>query len=284
MTARTRGLQRFLHDRSAVAAAAVLLAVTLLALLAPVVAPYDHTAQLDITNLKNARPSAAHWFGTDAASRDVLSRVLFGARVSLGVAVLAVAVSVTLGTLYGAVAGFVGGRVDALMMRLVDTLLSLPRVLVLIAVLALWGGLATPWLVLALGLTGWFGVSRLARAHVIATKSQEFVVAARALGASDARLLVRHVLPHAVAPVLVTAMLGVGNVIALEAGLSYLGVGVQPPAASWGSILHDGSEFVASAWWVAMAPGLAIVLTVLAVNLVGDGLRDALDPRHVDAR
>jgi peptide/nickel transport system permease protein len=284
MSAAPAGLRAFLRDRSAVAAAVVLAAVALLALLAPVVAPYDPVAQLDITRLKNAPPSSAHWFGTDAASRDVLSRVLFGARVSLGVAVLAVAVSVTLGTAYGAVAGFAGGRVDAVMMRLVDTLLSLPRVLLLIAVLAIWGNLPTPWLVLALGLTGWFGVSRLARAQVIATKSREFVVAAQALGASERRVLARHVLPHVVAPVLVTAMLGVGNVIALEAGLSYLGVGVRPPNASWGSILQDGSEFVASAWWVALAPGVAIVLTVLAVNVLGDGLRDALDPRHVDGR
>ena len=272
-------MRAFLRDRSAVAAAIVLAVVALLALLAPVVAPFDPTTPLDITGLKNAPPSRAHWFGTDAASRDVLSRVLYGARVSLGVAVLAVTVSVTVGTAYGAIAGFVGGRLDAVMMRLVDTLLSLPRVLLLIAILSMWGHLPTPWLVLALGLTGWFGVSRLARAQVIATKSREFVVAAHALGASERRVLTRHVLPHVVAPVLVTAMLGMGNVIALEAGLSYLGVGVRPPDASWGSILHDGSEFVASAWWVALAPGVAIVLTVLAVNIVGDGLRDALDPR-----
>jgi peptide/nickel transport system permease protein len=278
------GLRAFVRDRTAVAAAVVLLLVALLALFAPLVAPYDHVQPLDIERLKNARPSSAHWFGTDAYSRDVLSRVLFGARVSLGVAVLAVAVSVTVGTAYGAVAGFVGGRVDAAMMRLVDTLLSLPRVLLLIAVLTMWGHLPTMWLVLALGLTGWFGVSRLARAQVIATKGREFVVAAQALGASEGRVLARHVLPHVVAPVLVTAMLGVGNVIALEAGLSYLGVGVQPPEASWGSILQDGAESVATAWWVALAPGVAIVLTVLAINIVGDGLRDALDPRHVDAR
>jgi peptide/nickel transport system permease protein len=275
---------RFRQDRGAVLAAIVLGTVALLALLAPVVSPYDPAAQLDITALKNARPSRAHWFGTDVFSRDVLSRVLHGARVSLGVAVLAVTVSVTVGTAYGAVAGYAGGRVDSAMMRLVDTLLSLPRVLLLIAVLALWGTVPTPWLVLVLGLTGWFGVSRLARGQVLAYKEREFAVAARALGASDARILVRHVLPHVAAPVLVSATLGVGNVIALEAGLSYLGIGVQPPNASWGSILLDGSEFAATAWWVALAPGLAIVLTVLSVNVLGDGLRDTLDPRHVDGR
>jgi peptide/nickel transport system permease protein len=254
------------------------------ALLAPWLAPYDPAAQPDMVALKGLPPSAAHPFGTDPYSRDVLSRVLYGARVSLAVAVLATAVSVVAGTAYGAVAGWRGGRTDAVMMRLVDAALAVPRVLLLLAVTALWGGLPLGPFILLLGLTQWFAVSRLVRAEVLARRGAEYVTAARALGAGEWRTLARHVLPNVLSPVLVAAALGVANVVVLEAGLSYLGFGVRPPQPSWGNIIQDGADQVATLWWVSLFPGLAIVLTVACFNALGDVLRDVVDARHVDAR
>ena len=252
-----------------------------IASLAPFLAPYSPTEQPDIVGQKELAPSLAHPFGTDSFSRDVLSRVIYGARVSLSVATLAVLLSATIGLAYGLVAGYAGGRVDAVMMRLLDALLSIPRVLLLIAVLALWSPVPIPMLVLLLGLTGWFAVSRLVRAETRALRDREFVVAARALGASGPAIVVRHLLPNVLGPVIVAATLGIGNVIILEAGLSYLGIGAHEPAASWGSILQSGSDVFASAWWLVLFPGLAILITVLAFNTLGDALRDALDPRQL---
>ena len=275
---------RLRRNRAALTALGAVAALSLVALLAPALAPYDPTAQLDIVTLKAQAPSLAHPFGTDAFSRDVLSRVLYGARVSLGVAVLAVVLSATLGTAYGAVAGFYGGRLDAVMMRLIDALLAVPRILLLIGVLALWGRIRLPLLVVLLGLTGWFGVSRLVRAEVRALRGQDFVTSARALGAGDLRLLVRHILPNALAPVIVAATLGVGHVVIVEAGLSYLGIGVQQPQPSWGNIIQEGGDQVASMWWMSLFPGLLIVVTVMAFTALGDALRDASDPRQLDGR
>lgn len=276
--------RRLVRDRAAMFAGAVLAIMLLAALLAPLLAPYDPAAQPDIVALRSQPPSLAHWFGTDPYSRDVLSRVLHGGRVSLSVAVLAIAIAMTVGTAYGAVAGLAGGRTDAIMMRVIDGFLSIPRVLLLVAVLALWRGIPLPALVALLGFTGWFGVSRLVRAQVRALRERDFVVSARALGAGTSRLLVRHILPNVLSPVLVAATLGVGNVIILEAGLSYLGLGVQVPQPSWGNIIQDGMDQVSALWWVSVFPGLAIVVTVMAVNRLGDGLRDALDPRQLDGR
>jgi peptide/nickel transport system permease protein len=272
-------LARLRRDPSALFALVLLGTFLLLALAAPLIAPYDPVAQPGIVDLKNQAPSAAHPLGTDLFSRDVLSRVLYGARVSLGVGLLAALLSTTLGAAYGAIAGWTGGFVDAAMMRIVDACLGIPRVLVLLAIVALWGHVSTLTLVVIIAGTGWFATSRLARAEVRSLREREYVHAARALGAPESRLLVRHVLPHLVPPLLVAATLSVGNVIALEAGLSYLGLGVQPPNASWGSIMQDGADFVTTAWWTTAAPAALIVLTVLAVNILGDGLRDALDPR-----
>jgi len=277
-------LRRLLVSRGAVLGLVTIGALVLAGGLAPLLAPYDPASQPDIVALRSRPPSLAHPFGTDPYSRDVLSRMLYGARVSLGVATLAVLVSATVGTAYGAVAGFAGGRVDAVMMRAVDALLAVPRVLLLIAVLALWGGVPLPVLVLLLGLTGWFGVSRLVRAQVLALREREFVVAAHALGAGGFRVLARHVLPNALSPVIVAATLGVGHTIVLEAGLSYLGVGVRQPQASWGSIIQDGADQIVTHWWISLFPGLAIVLTVMALTAVGDALRDALDPRQLPRR
>lgn len=275
-------LGRLHRDPVATAALRVIIALCVVALLAPWLAPYSPVGQPDIVALKNLPPSLAHPFGTDYASRDVLSRVLYGARVSLSVAALAILLAATVGTAWGAVAGFYGGRVDEIMMRLVDAVLSVPRILILIAVLVLWGAVSLPALVILLGLTGWFSVSRLVRAQVLSLREQEMVLSARALGARDGEILLRHILPNVMSPVIVAATLGIANVIIVEAGLSYLGIGVRPPTPSWGNMIQDGAELLSSVWWVSLFPGLAIVLTVMAFNLAGDGLRDALDPHQVD--
>jgi peptide/nickel transport system permease protein len=276
-------LARLRHDTAGMLALRFLIFVAAVALLAQWLAPFPPDKQLDIGALASQPPSVAHPFGTDVFSRDVLSRLVFGARISLSVAVLAILVSITVGTAYGAIAGYAGGRVDAVMMRIIDALLSIPRILVLLAIFALWGRVSLGALVLILGLTGWFGTSRLVRAQVQALKTEEMVVAARALGARNRRILWRHILPGVTSTVVVTATLGIGHVIILEAGLSFLGVGVQPPTASWGNIISDGASNVAGLWWMSLFPGLAIVLTVMAFNVVGDALRDALDPREIQA-
>jgi len=252
-----------------------------IALLAPALAPYAPNEQLDIIRLKSQPPSLAHPLGTDQYSRDLLSRMLFGARISLSVAMIAVCLSATIGTAYGLLAGYIGGVVDAVMMRVLDAFLAIPRVLLLIALLAMWSPVPLPMLIVIIGCTGWFEVSRLVRAEVLAVKQRDYILAARALGAPNARLLGRHVLPNILNPVLVAAALGVGNVIILEAGLSYLGVGAHAPTASWGSIFFDGSEAFQSTWWIALFPGLAIVMTVLAFNAFGTALRDTLDPHQL---
>jgi len=262
-------------------ALALILLLCVVALFAPLLAPYPPTAQLDIVALKSQPPSFAHPFGTDQYSRDLLSRMLFGARISLSVAMLAVLLSATLGAAYGLTAGYVGGRVDAVMMRLLDACLAIPRVLLLVALLALWSPVPLGVLIAIIGLTGWFEVSRLVRAEVLAVKQREYVVAARALGTSGFRIVWRHVLPHILNPVIVAATLGVGNVIILEAGLSYLGIGARAPTASWGSIFFDGSDAFQTTWWIALFPGLAIIVTVLAFNVIGTALRDALDPHQL---
>lgn len=274
-------LRRLARHRSARWGLAVIGLLVVAALVGPTFSSYGCSEQLDIVRLKNAPPSWSHPFGTDQYSRDVLARVLCGARISLAVATLAVLLSATLGTAYGLVAGYVGGRVDNAMMRILDGFLSIPRVLLLIAVLTLWHPVPLAGLIVLLGATGWFGVSRLVRAETMSAKHLDYIAAARALGASDIRILWRHLLPNVISPVIVAATLAVGNVIALEAGLSYLGVGAKAPTPSWGSIFYDGVELFAGNWWVALFPGIAIVVTVLAFNVLGDALRDVLDPRQL---
>lgn len=271
--------ERVLANRSARWAGGVVIALCLVAVFAPLLSPYGPAEQLDIIGLKNRPPSLSHPFGTDWFSRDVLSRVLFGARVSLSVAALSAVLATTIGTGYGLLAGFIGGHVDAVMMRVLDGLLSIPRVLLLIAILALWQPVPLVVLILLLGVTGWFGVSRIVRAEVRVIREREYVVAARSLGASQARILARHILPNVVGPIIVAATLGVANVIVLEAGLSYLGIGTREPNASWGTIFLAGSSSMVDSWWVAVFPGLAMLITVLAFNVLGDALRDVFDPR-----
>ena len=241
----------------------------------------DGSAQENIGHMTNKPPSWGHPFGTDQYSRDVLARTLFGAAISLMVSLLSVICSITIGTAYGIIAGFYGGRIDNCMMRVLDGLLSIPRVLLLIAVLVVAAPVRLPGLILLIGATGWFGVSRLVRAETLVAKRLEYVDAARALGTSDGRIIWRHLLPNVIAPVIVTATLAVGNVISLEAGLSFLGIGAREPTPSWGSIFYDGVVYFAGNWWVGLFPGVAIVITVLSFNVLGDALRDVLDPRHL---
>jgi len=260
---------------------AFIVLLCLLAVFAPLLAPYSPNEQLDIVALKSQPPSFAHPFGTDQYSRDLLSRMLFGARISLSIAMLAVLLAATVGTAYGLISGYLGGRIDSIMMRILDAFLAIPRVLLLIALLALWSPVPLAALIAIIGFTGWFEVSRLVRAEVLTVKQREYVVAARALGAPGMRIVWRHVLPNVLNPVLVAAALGVGNVIILEAGLSYLGIGARAPTASWGSIFYDGSDAFQVTWWIALFPGLAIIMTVLAFNSFGSALRDILDPHQL---
>jgi peptide/nickel transport system permease protein len=272
-------------DRIALVALAVLATIAALAMLAPLIAPYDPAHPIgDYSTAKWLAPSLAHPFGTDGLSRDVLARVLYGARISLTVASLAMLLAVTVGVAYGAIAGFRGGATDAVMMRALDAAIGTPRVLVLIAALAFWRPISVVALVIVLGLTGWFEVSRLVRAEVAALRDDESTLAARALGADDRRILARHILPRVMAPVLAAAAVNVASLVALEAGLSFLGIGVAEPTPSWGNIIYDGIDTVREHWWLSVFPGIAIVITVAAFNVLGDRLREALDPRQVVGR
>ncbi len=256
----------------------LLAAIVAAALLGPLLLP-DPLAQPCVLTCRNLPPSSAHPFGTDDLSRDILSRVATGARVSLAVSVLAVGLSVTLGAVMGLVAGYWGGAVDATLMRLVDAALAIPRLFLLLLVLAVWEQVPVVVLILLIGATGWFGTGRLVRGEVLRIREESYVRAAEALGGRRRRIIFRHLLPNTAGPLLVAATLGVGDVILLEAGLSFLGLGVQPPTPSWGGMILDGKSVLFAAPWASLFPGLAIVVTVLSANLVGDALRDAVDPR-----
>jgi peptide/nickel transport system permease protein len=272
-------VRQILRKPSTRVAAAILAVIVVAGILAPMIAPYDPAAQPDIVAMKDLPPSLAHPFGTDPYSRDVFTRVLYGARLSLTIGLLATVVSLTLGVFYGAVAGYVGGLTDGVMMRVLDAFLAIPRLLLLIGILAAWPHLSVGALVLFLGFTGWFGLSRIVRGQVLALKHAEFVTAARALGASRRRILLRHLLPNLVSPIVVAATLGVAHVIVLEAGLSYLGIGVPQPLASWGNIIQDASDQVATLWWMSLFPGMLMVLTVMSLNVLGEAFRDTYDRR-----
>lgn len=260
-------------NRLAWAGAVILGALAVVAVAAPWLAPHDPLA----INLTDALlpPSFQYLLGTDQLGRDVLSRLIFGARISLVVGFIAVGIAVTVGTLVGAAAGYFGGWVEAILMRLVDTLLAIPTIFLLLAVIAMIGP-SIEIVMVVIGLTGWMGVARLVRAEVLSLKEREFVLAARVLGASTLRVLFVHVLPNAIGPVLVSATLGVGGAILTESVLSYLGLGVQPPTPSWGNILNEGRIALGVAWWLTVLPGVCILVTVLAFNLLGEGLRTRL--------
>jgi peptide/nickel transport system permease protein len=269
------------HFRRNTLAMAGLVAIVLLylvALLAPLIAPFDPIAQGDLVRGSYVGPSAENWLGTDQFARDMLSRIIYGARISLAIGFIAVAIAIVLGSLLGAIAGYLGGWLDSVLMRFTDMVMAFPRLVLLIMIIALFDPSIT-LIILVLGLTQWPGTARLVRGEVLSLREQEYVQAARALGFGPSRIILRHLIPNVLAPVIVAATLGIGNTIVLEAGLSFLGMGVQPPTPSWGTLVADGRQNLIGAWWVATFPGLAIVVTVLAFNLVGDGLRDALDPR-----
>ena len=271
-------VRAFSRNRTAVAGLVVIVGLYLLALLTPLLAPYHPSFQGDLVNERYVGLSAGHPLGTDQFARDVLSRLLYGTRISLSIGFVAVGISVTIGTLLGAIAGFIGGFVDGAIMRFVDMVIAFPRLVLLITIIALFE--PSIFLITAvLGLTLWPSTARIVRGEVLSLREREFVQAATALGYSKRRIILRHLIPNALAPVIVAATLGIGNTIVLEAGLSFLGLGVQPPTPSWGTMVADGRNVLLNAWWLSTFPGLAIVFTVLSFNLVGDGLRDALDPR-----
>ena len=270
----------FRRDPAAGVAAATLVLILAAAAFAPVLAPYDPNLPLNIAAAAQP-PSSTNWLGTDQYSRDLLSRLLYGARISLSISIFAVALAVLVGTTWGAIAGFAGGWIDKALMHVVDAGLAIPRILLLLGIVALWDSLSTTSLILVLGLTGWFGASKMVRAEVRSVRERDFATAARASGATPLRVLVRHVLPHALTPMLVAASLGVGQVVVVEAGLAFLGYGVAAPAASWGGLIRDGRDVLATAWWMSVFPGVALAVTVLAVNVLGDRLRTALGAQQL---
>jgi peptide/nickel transport system permease protein len=269
-------LHRLVSNRLAVIGGALVATVFVVAVLAPLVAPYD-PAEIDIKGILTG-PGVKHPLGTDDLGRDVLSRMVWGSRVSLQVGFAAVGIATLIGIILGALAGFYGGIVDGAIMRFVDIMLSIPTIFLILAVIAILEPSITNIMVV-IGLTGWMEPARLVRAEFISLKERDFVTAARALGASDARIIFRHVLPNSLSPIFVSATMGIGGAILVESGLSFLGLGVQPPAPSWGSLLAAGKDNIEIAWWLSAFPGLAILVTVLGYNLLGEGLRDALDPR-----
>lgn len=283
MRARRRSQLLASLRRNPVALTAVLLlaAILVAAVAAPALAPYDPTAQSLRLRLKPPAwlPGGAegHLLGTDALGRDMLSRILFGARVSLLVGILAVLVQTLLGVSAGLLAGYYGGAVDNVLMRLADVQQAIPFLVLVVAVAAVVGPsfLNT---VLILGITGWVTYGRVVRAQVLSLKTQEFVVASQALGSTDRRVMLRHLLPNLLAPVTVVGTLTISAMILVEASLSFLGLGVPPPTPTWGGMVADGRNYIVTAWWVSVFPGCAIFLTVLVINLVGDWLREALDP------
>lgn len=266
----------FYQNKLALTGCGIVILLFVVSLLAPMLAPYDPGA-IDLKNVL-APPSGEHWFGTDQLGRDVLSRMIWGARISLKVGFVATGLAILIGMVLGAVAGFYGGWIDAVIMRFVDVMLCFPAFFLILAVIAflepsIWN------IMIVIGLTGWMGVTRLVRADFVSLRERDFVRAARAIGANDARIIFMHILPNALASILVAATLGIAGAILTESALSFLGIGVQPPTPSWGNILTAGKDNIDIAWWLSLYPGLAILITVVGYNLLGEGIRDASDPR-----
>jgi len=281
--------QRLLRNPRSLAALALIVLMIFLALSAPILAPYSYSYQERGSELVS--PRAAHWMGTDELGRDVFSRMMYGAQISMVVGILATSISLLIGVNIGLFSGYFGGWVDAFLMRLTDTVAAFPTLLFALAIAAVLQSdvthsevypLLQPQvriLFIALGVVGWTGIARIVRSQVLSVRTLDYVTAARALGAGEMRVIFKHVLPNCVSPIIVVATLAVGGNILGEAGLSFLGLGVQPPFPSWGGMLSDARSHFRDYWWVAVCPGMAIVLTVLSFNLLGDGLRDALDPK-----
>ena len=275
-------LRRLTRRRTALFGLVVFASVVLAAILAPVLAPFDPVVQDIGQRLKPpgwaAPDGRTHWLGTDHLGRDILGRILFGSRIALVVGLAAVAISGTLGLVIGLVSGYFGGRVDDLFMRLADIQLAFPFILLALAVIGVLGP-SLRNIIVVVGVSGWVVYARIVRGEVLSLREREFVQAARAVGSPPARIIARHVVPNAFTPWLVIATLDMARVIIVESALSFLGLGVPPPTPTWGGMLADGRVYMSTAWWLATFPGLAILLTVLGINLLGDGLRDTLDPR-----
>jgi peptide/nickel transport system permease protein len=268
--------RRLAKNRMAMAGLVVIAVLFVVAILADLLAPYPPDL-IDTDHILDA-PTPAHWLGTDILGRDVLSRILFGARVSLSVGFVAVGISTLIGVFLGAISGYYGGTVDRVIMRFVDIMLCFPTFFLILAVIAFVG--PSIWnIMVVIGVTSWMGVTRLVRAEFLTIRERDFVMAARSQGASNYRIIFLHILPNAMAPILVAATLGVAAAVLVESGLSFLGLGVQPPDPSWGNMLTEGKDNIEIAWWLSVFPGCAILVTVMGYNLLGEAIRDTLDPR-----
>jgi len=268
---------RLLSNQRVVVGSVVLLVTFVVALLADVLAPYEPNAQILAERL--AGPSLAHPFGQDHLGRDVLSRAIYGARVSLGVGFSSVAITIVIGTIIGVAAGYFGRWTDSVLMRFVDVFISIPVFMLLLTVVAIYGS-NVGLLIAFIGISAFPGAARIVRAEVLSLMPRDFILAARVVGASPLRIMARHLVPNLMPVIIVSATLRVGAAILTEAGLSYFGLGVPPPAPTWGGMVADGRTFLDVAWWVSTFPGLALLVVVIATNLVGDGLRDVFDPRR----
>ena len=270
---------RLSRNRAAIFGGIILLMLIILAVLAPLIAPYSYYYQ-DL-NLGASPPSAEHWLGTDILGRDLLSRILFGARISLLVGFVATGVALIIGVSWGIVAGYLGGRVDSIMMRIVDVLYGLPFIIFIILLMVIFG--RNLWLLFgAIGAVEWLTMARIVRGQVIGLKNQEFVMAAKAMGVSNFSMFRRHLLPNILGPIAVYATLTIPQVMLLEGFLSFLGLGIQPPMSSWGTLIKDGVESMEEYSWLLIYPGITFTITLFALNFFGDGLRDALDPKTTD--
>ena len=269
-------LRRLRRNRGALAGLTIIALLALMAICAPLLAPYDPNLFNPASNLQG--PSGGHFFGTDQFGRDILSRIIYGAQLSFEVGFVAVGVSMLCGTLLGLIAGFYGGKPDAVITVLIDIMLAFPGILLALAIIAVLGPSLLN-LMLAVGISGIPAYTRLVRGATLGVKQQAYIEAARVSGAKNRAIIFRHILPNVLAPVIVLATLGIGNAILVGASLSFLGLGAKPPTPEWGAMLSAGRNYLSLAWWITFFPGLAIMITVLAINMVGDGLRDALDPR-----
>jgi peptide/nickel transport system permease protein len=268
-----------MRNKLAISGGLIILSLVVIATLAPFIAPYD-PSHIIVTD-KLLPPSYGHWLGTDDLGRDILSRMIYSSRISLMIGFVAVGIATLIGIVIGALAGYYGSWVDGILMRFVDLMLCFPTIFLILAVIAILE--PSIWnIMIVIGVTSWMGVARLVRAEFLTLKEREFVLASRAVGASDMRIIFKHILPNALAPVFVSAVLGVGSAILVESALSFLGLGVQPPTPSWGNMLTVGKDNIEIAWWLSFFPGMAILLTVLGYNLLGEGLQDALNPRLKD--
>lgn len=276
---RRRALIRFKKHKPAVIGLIFVIALVTMAIFAPFIAPFEPN-KVSILDSKNP-PSSTHWFGNDDVGRDILSRVIFGSRVALIVGLGATAIAVVIGVTVGATAGYFGGKIDTVLSRFVDSLMSFP-LLALLLILSAVLGPSLRNVVIVIGCSVWASYARMVRAEVLSLRERDYVHAAQAAGAKNLRIISRHIVPNALGPVVIFASLQVGGIIILESALSFLGLGVQRPTASWGTMLSDGREYIRNYPHISMAPGIAITVTVLAFNLIGDGLRDALDPRQRD--